>query len=62
MLEILLPSQNIKENWSKKFDVFGSKFGLNTSSLFDQFSLIFCDKGSIIKLKTLLLYFHQIKL
>jgi hypothetical protein len=29
------------KNWLKKVDVFDLKFGLNTSNLFDQFSLLF---------------------
>jgi hypothetical protein len=42
------PSQNIRKNWSKKVDVFGQNFGLNTTILFDQFSLIFWDGRCII--------------
>jgi hypothetical protein len=45
--EILPPSQNINKSGSKKFDVFGLKFGPDIFTFVDQLLFIFWDGGSI---------------
>jgi hypothetical protein len=44
---IINPSSNISKNCSKKVDVFGAKFGTNSSILFDLFLLLFGDGGNV---------------